>query len=159
MDLTNVLINFGADKNIKNNEGLFIETDNDSEELNQNDANNTDPFLEHLSKETQQGGDRESILGQRQMLFFKESGSKNKRHNHTTSSDSKLARIINNQASEIHDRVKQKIKELYKDLDDNELRIIKAAIYSFVKKNNPELSNLDRAVEMEKIQQKNSLKN
>ena len=73
---SNVLINFGADKNIKNNEGLFIETDNDSEELNQNDANNTDPFLEHLSKETQQGGDRESILGQRQMLFFKESGSK-----------------------------------------------------------------------------------
>lgn len=62
---------------------------------------------------------------------------------------SELSRMINNQATEIHERSVKKISELLK-ISDQEARVIKAYIYNEVKNKHPELNNFDRAVEMEK---------
>ena len=62
---------------------------------------------------------------------------------------SELSRMINNQATEIHDRSVKKIAELLK-ISEQDSKIFKAYIYNEVKVNNPELNNFDRAVEMEK---------
>ena len=62
---------------------------------------------------------------------------------------SELSRMINNQATEIHERTIKKIMELMK-INEQEARTIKAYIYNEVKNQHPELNNFDRAVEMEK---------
>ena len=62
---------------------------------------------------------------------------------------SELSRIINNKATEIHERIVKKIEELLK-ISEQEARVIKAYIYNEVKNKHPELNNFDRAVEMEK---------
>ena len=62
---------------------------------------------------------------------------------------SELSRMINNQATEIHERTVKKIMELLK-VSEQEARTIKAFIYNEVKTSHPELNNFDRAVEMEK---------
>ena len=62
---------------------------------------------------------------------------------------SELSRIINNKATEIHERIVKKIAELLK-ISEQEARVIKAYIYNEVKNKHPELNNFDRAVEMEK---------
>ena len=62
---------------------------------------------------------------------------------------SELSRMINNQATEIHERSVKKIMEIM-GVSEQEARIIKAYIYSEIRTQNPELNNFDRAVEMEK---------
>jgi ankyrin repeat protein len=62
---------------------------------------------------------------------------------------SELSRMINNQATEIHERTVKKIAELL-GMTEQESRVIKAYIYNEVKNQHPELNNFDRAVEMEK---------
>jgi len=62
---------------------------------------------------------------------------------------SELSRMINNQATEIHERSVKKIMELL-NVSEQEARTMKAFIYNEVKSKNPELNNFDRAVEMEK---------
>lgn len=62
---------------------------------------------------------------------------------------SELSRMINNQATQIHERTVKKISELL-NISEKEARIYKAYIYSEIKKLHPELNNFDRAVEMEK---------
>jgi hypothetical protein len=69
---------------------------------------------------------------------------------------SDIARQINRQSSEIHERVVLKIIELLKldknnESDMQKARNYKAAIYRMVKEKNPLLNNFDRAVEMEKL--------
>ena len=69
---------------------------------------------------------------------------------------SDIARQINRQSSEIHERVVLKIIELLKlnknsEEDMQKARNYKAAIYRMVKEKNPLLNNFDRAVEMEKL--------
>ena len=69
-----------------------------------------------------------------------------------------LSRLINNQASEIHERVIKKIMELMK-VDEQVARDYKAALWRQVKAKNPDMkSNLDLSVEMEKIALKKNLK-
>jgi hypothetical protein len=62
---------------------------------------------------------------------------------------SELSRMINNQATEIHERTIKKIMEIIK-VSEQEARTMKAYIYNEVKTQHPELNNFDRAVEMEK---------
>ena len=62
---------------------------------------------------------------------------------------SELSRMINNQATEIHERSVKKIMEIM-GVSEQEARVIKAYIYSEIRTQNPELNNFDRAVEMEK---------
>ncbi len=62
---------------------------------------------------------------------------------------SELSRMINNQATEIHERSVKKIMEIM-GVSEQEARVIKAFIYSEIRTQNPELNNFDRAVEMEK---------
>jgi hypothetical protein len=62
---------------------------------------------------------------------------------------SELSRMINNQATEIHERTIKKIMEINK-INEQEARTMKAYIYNEVKTQHPELNNFDRAVEMEK---------
>ena len=62
---------------------------------------------------------------------------------------SELSRMINNQATEIHERSVKKIMEIM-GVSEQEARVIKAYIYSEIRTQNSELNNFDRAVEMEK---------
>ena len=130
MSMCQTLIESGGNKKIKNNEGLFVETTEENNELSGNIMD----------------GGREKVVGERKNKYLKENRSLQSR----VSVESKeLAKLLQNQASEIHDRVKNKIMEIMK-VSQEEMKYIKAAIYQWVKKNNPDLSNLDRAVEMEK---------
>jgi len=76
---------------------------------------------------------------------------------------SEMARSIARQSTEIHERAVKKIAEILKlDLnnpDDNKkARYYKAAIWRQITTKHPELSNFDRAVEMEKLVTKDYLK-
>ena len=75
--------------------------------------------------------------------------------NSDDSNISDIARQLNRQSSDIHERVVLKIIELLKldknkESDMQKARNYKAAIYRTVKEKNPLLNNFDRAVEMEK---------
>ncbi len=69
--------------------------------------------------------------------------------NSSSNEMSELSRMINNQATEIHERSVKKIMEIM-GVSEQEARVIKAYIYSEIKSQSPELNNFDRAVEMEK---------
>ncbi len=69
---------------------------------------------------------------------------------------SELSRMINNQATEIHERTIKKIIEIL-GVGEQEARTIKAFIYNEIKTQHPELNNFDRAVEMEKRITKDNL--
>jgi len=146
MNMCHNLIENGGNKKIKNNEGLFVETSEESvvENINnsQNSSNNNHEIIN--SFKNMEGG--EKVLGDRKNKFINENRSLN---NRVSKEERELAKLLQNQAGEIHDRVKKKIMEIM-NVDEEEMRYIKAAIYQWVKKNNPDLSNLDRAVEMEK---------
>jgi len=76
---------------------------------------------------------------------------------------SEMARSIARQSTEIHERVIKKIAELLKlDLnnpeDNKKARYYKATIWKQITTKHPELSNFDRAVEMEKKVTKDYLK-
>jgi hypothetical protein len=71
---------------------------------------------------------------------------------------SELSRMINNQATEIHERTIKKISEIL-GVGEQEARTIKAFIYNEIKIQHPELNNFDRAVEMEKRITKDNLEN
>lgn len=76
---------------------------------------------------------------------------------------SEMARSIARQSTEIHERVIKKIAEILKlDLnnpeDNKKARYYKAAIWREITNKHPELSNFDRAVEMEKKVTKDYLK-
>ena len=138
MSMCQTLIESGGNKKIKNNEGLFVETTEDRSDFSEN-------IQQPLSEKVMEGG-REKVVGERKNKFLKENRSLNSR---VSVESRELAKLLQNQASEIHDRVKNKIMEIMK-VSQEEMKYIKAAIYQWVKKNNPDLSNLDRAVEMEK---------
>jgi len=65
------------------------------------------------------------------------------------SDNNELSRLINNQATAIHERTVKKIMEIL-GIDENDAQIYKAALYESIKNDSPELNNYDRAVEMEK---------
>ena len=76
---------------------------------------------------------------------------------------SEMARSIARQSTEIHERVIKKIAELLKlnlenPEDNKKVRYYKAAIWRQITTKHPELSNFDRAVEMEKMVTKEFLK-
>ena len=75
-----------------------------------------------------------------------------------TTAARQLSRLITNQATEIHKRVIEKIKELM-GVEDDIARDYKAVLWRDIKSKNPELkSNLDLSVEMEKAATKTNLK-
>lgn len=61
-----------------------------------------------------------------------------------------MARAVNNQASEAHANAVKRIKENL-GLEDEEARAVKAILYDKVKKDHPEYSNADKAMELEKM--------
>ena len=140
-ELATQLINFGANKTIKNNEGFYVNS------ISSEDENNTNNFINNLTNKI--GGNRNVILGER--VPFNENGRriyKNKKR--YTEEAIELSRLMENQATEIHNRVKKKIKDLYKDFSDDDVSYLKATLYKMVKQKNPSLGNLDRSVEIEK---------
>jgi len=61
----------------------------------------------------------------------------------------KMARAIENKSSEAHKNAVERIKELLK-VSEDEAKAYKAIIYDMIKNEQPELSNYDRAMELEK---------
>jgi len=126
-----------------------------------------------MNEPMQQGGNRKTLIGTRRMTTLSdvllsggnsstESERPNRRSRHETETDSdssetELSRLIKRQSDEIHDRTVKKIMELM-NVDEKTARNYKAAIYRKVKEAHPELNNLDRAVEMEKLAIKTELK-
>ena len=121
----------------------------------------TDTFLNMLEhkyiKGTQKGGAyqkgvKQVRIGNRNLRYYGHEGSYE-----GTASDAELSRMIDNQASDIHKRVVEKIMDILK-IEENIARNYKAAIYKEVRDEQPNLAGLDRAVEMEKRVTKDKLK-
>jgi hypothetical protein len=107
----------------------------------------TDNFLSNLvdryvDSNTGQSGGRRTTgirLGNRKLNSYSDNAY----------TDKSLMALFKNQSSDIHDRVVQKIMEIMK-VEIQDAKAYKASIYKTVKEDNPELKNLDRAIEMEK---------
>lgn len=61
-----------------------------------------------------------------------------------------MARAVNNKANEAHANAVLRIKEIM-GLEDEEARAVKAILYDKIKKEHPEYSNADKAMELEKM--------
>jgi len=127
---------------------------------------NTSDFInDFIKNNVHSGGAKKSAMEIPNSITstFKMESTESEESNNSMSEMSELARMINNQASEIHERVVKKILELLKEINskatEQEARAIKAIIYNQVKESNPELNNFDRAVEMEKQITKDTIKN
>jgi hypothetical protein len=138
--------------------------------------NNTDHLLDLLLKTygtqgqtvPQQGGNGNSVRqGQRKIKktfdfgFGEAHGGKNyeSESDSNNSEDvyaSELSRFVKNQAGEILERVIKKISDIM-NISEDDARIYKAALYKKVKDSKPELNNLDRAIEVEKLTTKEEL--
>lgn len=101
------------------------------------------------------------ISGQRKMITYSEmsfGGASTTESDSMDESDfnnhnerlAEIARSINNKASEAHDNAILRIKSILK-LEDDEARAVKAMLYDKIKKEKNELTNLDKAIELEKI--------
>ena len=105
------------------------------------------------------GGDRKTLIGTRKMTTLSDmtlSGGKSTDESEDDS-ETELSRLIKRQSDEIHDRTVKKIMDLM-NVDEKTAKNYKAALYRKVKEAHPELNNLDRAVEMEKLATKTELK-
>ncbi len=72
-------------------------------------------------------------------------------------SSSELQRMINNRATEIHERVVKKIMDLL-SIDESTAKLYKAWLWRLAKKEHPELTtNYDKSIEMEKMVTKKTL--
>lgn len=116
----------------------------------------TDAFLNMLEEKyirgNAQAGGSKGRSGNRQLRYYGFESSYD-----GAASDSELNRMIENQATEIHRRVVDKIKEIL-GVDEVTARGYKAVLYTMVKEQKPELSNYDRAIEMEKMTTESVLK-
>lgn len=112
---------------------------------------------------------KENFFGKRKMITYSEMSFGGSSENLEDTSDSEdsdfqnddsdirsisslkeLARAVNNKASEAHNNSILRIKELMK-LDDEEAKAVKAILYEKIKKEKTELSNYDKAMELEKM--------
>jgi ankyrin repeat protein len=111
------------------------------------------------------GGNRKTLIGTRKMTTLSDmtlSGGKSSDESDESDesdddSETELSRLIKRQSDEIHDRTVKKIMDLM-NVDEKTAKNYKAALYRKVKESRPELNNLDRAVEMEKLATKTELK-
>ncbi len=143
---------------------------------------NTEEFLNKLvtnyvrRQEPQAGGSNlieKMIAGKRKMKTSKtsktskKSGRKSVKASrqvttHTTNSSSiekyenELSRLIKSQSTEIHERVVKNIMDLM-NIDEQKAKAYKSAVYQMVKDKFPNLGNLDRAIEMQKMTTKELL--
>jgi len=107
-------------------------------------------------KQEQQGGGK-IINGKRNIVTYSEISIGGKSSNDDSSdlensdlqSVSSMARAVENKATEAHKRAVERIKELL-GVDDIEAKAYKALIYDAIKKDSPQLSNYDKAMELEK---------
>ena len=131
---------------------------------NESGNNNT---LTGGNNNTLTGGNRKTLIGTRKMTTLSEYSLSSKLNSSdddddddssssSSDSDTELSRLIKRQSDEIHERTIKKIMDLLK-VDEKTARNYKAALYKRVKDEHPELNNLDRAVEMEKLATKSEL--
>jgi hypothetical protein len=114
----------------------------------------------------QQGGSK-TMIGKRNIVTYSEvsigGNSESTKDDSSEDSDdvrsiSSMARAVENKATEAHKRAVERIKELL-NVDETEARAYKALIYDAIKKDSPQLSNYDKAMELEKrASDKNALK-
>jgi hypothetical protein len=164
------IFNVNLDKTINDLELIDkILDNNDNNDNNNNIDDNTDTILKSLLNKSNnknsvisnpvnnlilKGGD--NIKGNRKMITYSDQlgGSSKNKYTKSINSDesgiSEMARAIKKQSTEIHDRVITKIMEILK-VDEITARAYKGALYAKVKDEHPELSNFDRAIEMEKL--------
>lgn len=103
------------------------------------------------------------ITGKRKMITFSEmsfGGGSDDESSNDDDDDSdfdkedsrlaEIARMINNKANDAHKNAIVRIKEIL-NLEDEEARAVKAILYDKIKKEKSELTNLDKAVELEKM--------
>jgi hypothetical protein len=126
-------------------------------------------------KDVQSGGARRHTFnGTRKMNTYTEYGRRSRKNRvrpSVTSSDFSveysasnsdspagvLSRMFNKQKNEIHHNVVKKIIELL-DIDEETAKAYKSYLWKKVKSDHPEMNNLDRSLEMEKLSNKKDLK-
>ena len=114
-------------------------------------------IMNEFKQETkiQQGGKKYNVSGKRKMVSYSElsiGGSSD----HDTSIEesdsddlSSIARAVENKASEAHKRSVERIKEIL-GIEEIKAKAYKALIYEMIKNEHSELSNYDKAMELEK---------
>lgn len=108
---------------------------------------------DNMQKNNQQGGGK-NMSGTRKIVTYSEvsiggSTTSDQSMSDDLDSISSMARAVENKASEAHKRTVERIKEIL-GVDDEEARAYKALLYDAIKKDSPQLSNYDRAMELEK---------
>lgn len=139
---------------------------------------NTEEFVTSLVKAYsgkvsghQSGGGKLNVIesmiaGKRKMRHHRKSSKKTSKHSmkrSTADSDTEMNRMhsqldemIRSQGNDIHERVVKNIMDLL-NVDETKARVYKAILYARVKRDHPNLSNLDRANEMQKLATKENL--
>lgn len=137
-----------------------------------NNASDTDNFMQSVLEKinggmnnAQFGGKHKKttknvVSGVRKIVTYSELSTGGGHEDYSPDSDSSLsemARQIQNQADDVHQRVIKKIMEIM-NCDETVAINYKSALYQKVKNDHPELNYYDRAVEMEKITTEKELK-
>lgn len=167
-DIADLLIGRGADKNIKNSEGLWVGTDTHAEEVashgNFDMSKDTESILDsildsYMNKQQQLGGSRKksssSMLGSRTVKLPTSRGSSLSRAENVTNTDSdklKIKQKIVKESDKIRERILQKIKEIM-GVDDDTAVAYRSLLWYWAKENFKQedgFRNYDRWVESEK---------
>lgn len=132
---------------------IAVNTTEQSDGLNSEDVLNM-IMNDFKQGRTQQGGGSKNIAGSRKIVTYSETFTGGSTTEGTATSDdadsiSSMARAVENKASEAHKRAVDRIKELL-SVDEAEAKAYKAFLYDAIKKDSPQLSNYDRAIELEK---------
>lgn len=145
--LNNLIKNFsvhrgGGYKTVINNsytDNLTLDTDGLLEEMSANITDSSNVYMMN-------GGGKKTV-GDRKIVQYAGNSSlgENKKNY------SQLSRMIDNQASDVHNRALKKISEMA-GVDEITAKNLRGALYDKVRKDKPELKSfLDRAVEMEQL--------
>jgi len=115
-------------------------------------------LLNKFNNQSMRGGTKTSVIGHRKLNTYSEmslgGGSSDEfdefSDDEGDSDTARLARSIKNQTEEIRERVLKRIQDLM-SVDAEVARNYRAALYKMIRENHPELNNVDRHVEMEKM--------
>jgi hypothetical protein len=150
--------NNGSISNTENNIMSFLNSKPTSADEYKHDIQqNTDDFVKILQQSIEgtnllNGGNQNTsskVIGTRNMRTYSELTEAINMFGGESEDMSDLVRIVENKSTKYHKEALSKILTFLKDKNDIILaKSVKALIYREIKKNQPELSNLDRAMEI-----------
>jgi len=169
--IMNLLLNNNKKYNTKqNNDDIFFKNIenmyNRKNKLNEYQESAMSAFLQDTQNDentvnyrNMSGGSRKKHIrnGQRRLRLYNELDVDMNVHKVPKERTTEMTRTLAKQSTEIHEKVIDKIMELL-NVDKEKAKVYKSALYVMTKEKYPNISNLERAIEMEKLVKKDTLK-